>query len=156
MNSSGIWPRDQDQASPLCSLRFELESFDADQLTGRLPVAGKPGFWQPALQVNYPDPEVPFTRIVELKHATGQQTGATAIVREFPLDWTPERDPYYPVPAPDSAARYRQYAELAGRERHTTFIGRLAKYRYFNMDQVTALALETAESLVARYRRRGT
>jgi UDP-galactopyranose mutase len=137
---------------PYRSLRFEVESFGPEQLAGRLPVAGKPGFWQPALQVNYPDPEVPFTRIVELKHATGQKTAATAIVREFPLDWTPDLDPYYPIPASDARARYEKYAELAARESAVTFVGRLANYRYFNMDQVTALALETAEGLAGRSR----
>lgn len=58
---------------PYRSLRFEREHFSADQLEERLPVSGKEGFWQPEMQVNYPDPAVPWTRIVELKHATGQQ-----------------------------------------------------------------------------------
>ena len=140
-------------ALPYRSLRFEVECHGPGQLSERLPISGKPGFWQPALQINYPDPEVPFTRTVELKHVTGQKTDATNVVREFPLDWTPERDPYYPVPAPDAKALYEKYAALAARETNVTFLGRLANYRYFNMDQVTALAMETAERLAARSRR---
>ncbi|RYD27671.1 MAG: hypothetical protein EOP87_20810, partial [Verrucomicrobiaceae bacterium] len=127
---------------PYRSLRFEHEAFSAEQLRGRESTAGKPGFWQPAMQVNYPDPEVPFTRIVEIKHATGQDIPASSIMREFPKDWTPGTDPYYPIPAPDSRKAY-----------HTSFIGRLATYRYYNMDQVTGMALAEADRLLDRYGR---
>lgn len=137
-------------ALPYRSLRFERESFTADQLRDREPIAGMPGFWQPALQVNYPDADVPFTRIVEMKHATGQQIAASTIVREFPQDWTPEREAYYPIPADDAQASYRQYAELAKHESNTSFIGRLASYRYYNMDQVTGMALAEAEKILTR------
>ena len=137
---------------PYRSLRFEPESFTAGQLRGREPLAGKPGFWQPAMQVNYPEADVAFTRIVEIKHATGQQIDASTIVREFPTDWTPDQEPYYPIPAPDARAAYQKYAELAGREENVSFIGRLATYRYYNMDQVTGMALAEAERLVAQYR----
>lgn len=136
---------------PYRSLRFEPESFTAAQLASRQAVAGKPGFWQPAMQVNYPDPDVAYTRIVEIKHATGQQIDATTIVREFPQDWTEDGEPYYPVPAPDARATYQRYAELAGREENVSFIGRLASYRYLNMDQVTGMALAEAGKLVGRY-----
>jgi len=127
---------------PYRSLRFEPESFDAEQLREREAIAGQPGFWQPAMHVNYPDPEVPFTRIVEIKHATGQRVDATTIVREYPRDWRPGIEPYYPIPATDAAAAYRRYAELAEREPGVSFIGRLATYRYYNMDQVTGMALK--------------
>ncbi|MGD7652631.1 MAG: UDP-galactopyranose/dTDP-fucopyranose mutase family protein [Verrucomicrobiales bacterium] len=136
---------------PYRSLRFEHQSFTAGQLRTREPISGKPGFWQPAMQVNYPEPKVPFTRIVEIKHATGQAVDATTIVREFPKDWTPEDEPYYPVPAPDSRAIYQKYAGLAAAEPRTSFIGRLATYRYYNMDQVTAMALTEADKLLARH-----
>ncbi len=136
---------------PYRSLRFENESFTAEQLHGRESISRKPGFWQPAMQVNYPDQQVPFTRIVEIKHATGQQTPNSTILREFPKDWTPEDEPYYPVPAPDARAAYQKYAELAAAEKHTSFIGRLATYRYYNMDQVTAMALNEADNLISRY-----
>lgn len=138
-------------ALPYRSLRFEHESFTSDQLREREPISGKPGFWQPAMQVNYPGKDIPFTRIVELKHATGQQINATSIVREFPDDWDPSKEPYYPVPAPDAAAAYRKYAALAQAETNTTFIGRLATYRYYNMDQVTGMALAASEKLIKRF-----
>lgn len=136
---------------PYRSLRFEPESFTADQLRPREAMAGLPGFWQPAMQVNYPDADVPFTRIIEIKHATGQRTDASTIIREYPKDWTPDAEPYYPIPAPDARAAYQRYASLAAAEDRTSFIGRLATYQYYNMDQVTAMALREAERLLARY-----
>ncbi len=136
---------------PYRSLRFEPESFNAEQLRDRQPISGKPGFWQPAMQVNYPDTDVPHTRIVEIKHATGQQIDATTIVREFPKNWTPDDEPYYPVPAPDARRAYKKYAELTHSETNTSFIGRLATYRYYNMDQVTAMALTTAKKLLQKF-----
>ena len=136
---------------PYRSLRFERESFTNEQLIPYQTVSGKPGFWQPALQVNYPDAAVPFTRIVEIKHATGQNIDASTIIREYPKDWAPGDEPYYPIPAPDARAAYQRYAELAAAETHTSFIGRLASYRYYNMDQVTAMALAGADQLLARY-----
>lgn len=138
---------------PYRSLRFEHEAFSAEHLREREPIAGKPGFWQPAMQVNYPEMGVPFTRIVEIKHATGQQIAASSIMREFPKDWTPGGDPYYPVPAPDSRAAYLRYAQLTSTEENTSFIGRLATYRYYNMDQVTGMALAEADRLLNRYGR---
>ena len=138
-------------ALPYRSLRFEHESFGAEQLRERETISGKPGFWQPAMQVNYPGKDVPFTRIVEIKHATGQKIDATTIVREFPEDWDISKEPYYPVPAPDATASYRKYAALAEAETNTTFIGRLATYRYYNMDQVTGMALAASEKLIERF-----
>lgn len=136
---------------PYRSLRFEHESFTPEDLRPRELIAGKTGYWQPTMQVNYPDVDVPFTRIVEIKHATGQKTAASSIMREFPKDWTPGADPYYPIPAPDARAAYLRYAELASSELHVSFIGRLATYRYYNMDQVTGMALAEADRLLSRY-----
>ncbi len=136
---------------PYRSLRFEHESFTPEELRPRESVSGKPGFWQPAMQVNYPDTDVPFTRIVEIKHATGQKIDASTIVREYPMDWLPGREPYYPIPAPDAHAAYQKYAQLAAAEPRASFIGRLATYRYSNMDQVAALALAEAARLIARH-----
>ncbi len=132
---------------PYRSLQFERESFTGAQLHA----SGKTDFWQGALQVNYPDANVPFTRIVEMKHATGQRIDATTIVREFPKDWTPDDEPFYPIPAPEARAAYRQYADLANAESQVSFIGRLATYRYYNMDQVTGMALAEADKLITRY-----
>ncbi len=138
-------------ALPYRSLRFEPESFSAEQLRARETIAGQPGFWQPAMQVNYPEAGIPFTRIVEIKHATGQQVGSTTIVREYPKDWTPDEEPFYPVPTPAARLAYQAYAKLAENEKNTSFIGRLATYRYYNMDQVTGMALAEADRLISRY-----
>jgi UDP-galactopyranose mutase len=147
---------------PYHSLRVEPESFTPEQLREREPIAGKPGFWQPAMQVNYPNEES-FTRIVEVKHATGQRCENTTIVREYPEDYGPGKEAYYPIPAPDSAATYAKYKELAQALADGTapvspgvlpassgcssvsFIGRLATYRYYNMDQVVGMALAEFE-----------
>jgi len=134
---------------PYRSLRFEAESFSPEALVAREPVAGKKGFWQPAVQVNFPN-DHEFTRIVELKHATGQLCENTTIIREYPEDFGPGREPYYPIPAPDSAAIYARYKARAEAEPHTSFVGRLATYRYYNMDQVVGMALAEFERLSTR------
>ncbi len=129
---------------PYRSLRFEREHVAGEALRQREPLSGKPGHWQPAVQVNYPNDEE-FTRIVEVKHVTGQQHEGTTLVREYPAEFGPDTEPYYPVPNPDSAALYQRYKELADQDPGTIFIGRLATYRYYNMDQVVGMALAAAE-----------
>jgi UDP-galactopyranose mutase len=134
---------------PYRSLRFEPESFTSAQLTARQAssaISAPPGFYQPAMQVNYPNDEA-FTRIVEVKHATGQQCTNTTIIREYPDDFGPGKEPYYPIPAPDSKAIYDRYAALATQEAHVSFVGRLATYRYYNMDQVVGMVLAEVETL---------
>jgi len=135
---------------PYRSLRFEFESFSPAQLEQREIEHGKPGFWQPFLQVNYPN-DHDFTRIVEIKHATGQPCNYTTIVREYPEDFGPGMEPYYPIPTSDSETLYRRYKELSATEENVSFVGRLARYRYFNMDQVTAMALKEFDRLAERY-----
>jgi len=135
-------------ALPYRSLRFENESFGPDALKDREAISGKPGFWQPAMQVNYPNDEE-FTRIVEIKHATGQQCENTTIVREYPDDFGPGKEAYYPIPTTESAALYKKYAEKAEELPNVSFIGRLATYRYYNMDQVVGMALAEFEKLKA-------
>lgn len=132
---------------PYRSLRFEHESFTPERLREREAVSRKAGFWQPAMQVNYPN-EQDFTRIVEVKHATGQRCANSTIVREYPDDFGPGKEPYYPVPAPDAAALYARYKELADAESNVSFIGRLATYRYYNMDQVVGMALAEVDKLL--------
>ncbi|PZR76951.1 MAG: UDP-galactopyranose mutase [Chthoniobacterales bacterium] len=131
---------------PYRSLSFQPESFSPEALKDRESIAGKKGFWQPAMQVNYPN-DFDFTRIVEIKHATGQETENTTIVREYPRPGGPDAEPYYPIPAPESAALYQRYRELAEAEKKVSFIGRLATYRYCNMDQAVAMALAEFERL---------
>ncbi|HWG84080.1 MAG TPA: UDP-galactopyranose mutase [Deinococcales bacterium] len=99
--------------------------------------------YQPVGTVNYPN-EYQYTRITEFKHLTGQAHDLTSIVFEYPRA---EGDPYYPVPQPENAALYKRYEEDAKAERKVRFVGRLATYRYYNMDQVVAQALATFERI---------
>ncbi len=104
---------------------------------------------QPVGTVNYPN-DYDFTRITEFKHITGQQTGAgTSIVREYPQD---AGDPYYPVPRPENEVLYRRYRQLADALPNVTFVGRLAQYRYYNMDQVVATGMHAARKILASLR----
>lgn len=136
-------------ALPYRSLRFEPESFGPGQLMARQKYALKRGFWQPAMQINYADTEN-FTRIVEIKHATGQVSESSTIVREYPEDYKPGGEPYYPIPAPDSRGLYEKYRTLAEQEKKVSFVGRLATYRYYNMDQVVGMALAEFDQLSTR------
>jgi UDP-galactopyranose mutase len=109
---------------PYRSLRFEHKTHDTEQ-------------FQPVAVVNYPN-DHDYTRITEFKHLTGQKHEKTSIVYEYPTD---EGEPYYPIPRPENAALYERYRALASATTGVYFSGRLANYRYFNMDQVVAQAL---------------
>ncbi len=97
--------------------------------------------YQPVGTVNYPN-DFAFTRITEFKHLTGQHHAGTSIMREYPVH---DAVPCYPVPTPESAALYEKYRQLATLSPNVHFIGRLAQYRYLNMDQVVDAALTLAE-----------
>ena len=121
---------------PYRSLRFEHCTFGTEQL-------------QPVAVVNYPDPNMPHTRITEYKHLTGQKHPSTSVTLEFP---SAEGDPYYPIPRPENQALYKRYEALADATSGVTFVGRLATYRYYNMDQVVGQALVTFRRLDERRR----
>lgn len=91
----------------------------------------------PTAVVNYPN-EHAYTRVTEFKYLTGQKHPKTSVVYEFPRA---EGDPYYPVPRPENAELYNKYKKLADQTPHVHFVGRLATYKYYNMDQVVAQAL---------------
>jgi UDP-galactopyranose mutase len=95
--------------------------------------------------VNYPN-EHAYTRITEFKHLTGQEHAKTSVVYEYPRA---EGDPYYPIPRPENAALYEKYRELTKAQARVHFVGRLATYRYYNMDQVVAQALKLYAELAA-------
>lgn len=137
---------------PYRSLRFEFESFSKNKLKKRLHISGKVGFWQPAMQVNYPNSE-DFTRIVEIKHATGQQTPDSTIVREYPHDFDQDTEPYYPIPTNESNALYKKYQKLASKEKNVSFVGRLATYKYYDMDQVVGMAMTEFERIKEKLHR---
>ncbi|PLC49068.1 UDP-galactopyranose mutase [Pollutimonas subterranea] len=103
--------------------------------------------FQPAAVVNYPGEDVPHTRITEYKYLTGQQHRKTSITYEIPSS---EGDPYYPVPRPENFERFRKYQELGDASSSVTFVGRLATYRYYNMDQVVAQALTVYARIAER------
>lgn len=117
-------------ALPYRSLRFEHE---------HLPMRE----FQPVATVNYPN-DHDYTRITEFKHITGQEHQGTSIVREYPQS---DGEPFYPVPRLDHELLYQKYKLLGQAEPNVTFIGRLAQYRYYNMDQVTAAALVAARNI---------
>ena len=111
---------------PYRSLRFEHVTLDREQ-------------FQPVAVVNYPQTEE-YTRITEYKHLTGQKSPQTSLTYEYPTDIG---DPYYPVPRAENEALYKRYEALAGATPDVWFVGRLATYRYYNMDQVVGQALAT-------------
>jgi UDP-galactopyranose mutase len=106
---------------------------------------------QPVAVVNYPN-EFDYTRVTEFKHLTGQRHSQTSIVYEYPRA---SGDAYYPVPRPENAALYARYRALAETAPNVHFVGRLATYRYYNMDQVVGQALTVYKKL-ALERRGGT
>jgi UDP-galactopyranose mutase len=97
--------------------------------------------YQPVGTVNYPNDHA-FTRITEFKHLTGQNHRGTSLVREYPQA---TGEPYYPIPRPDNKALFKRYSALAAAEPNVHFVGRLAEYRYYNMDQVVGAALALVE-----------
>jgi UDP-galactopyranose mutase len=94
--------------------------------------------------VNYPN-DHEYTRITEFKHLTGQACEGTSIVRERPVA---AGEPYYPIPRPENEALFKRYQELAAAEPGVKFVGRLAQYRYYNMDQVVGAAMRLAGDIV--------
>ncbi|TMM07885.1 MAG: UDP-galactopyranose mutase [Actinobacteria bacterium] len=104
------------------------------------------GLSQPTGSINFPSEHVPHTRKTEFRHLTGQSPhGSSTIAVEYPRS---EGDPYYPIPRDDTRALYKQYEQLAAELPNVTFVGRLARYQYLNMDQVVAQALATFDRLV--------
>jgi UDP-galactopyranose mutase len=112
---------------PYRSLRFDHQTLEQEQ-------------FQPVAVVNYPSPDVPYTRISEYKHLTGQQAPRTTITYEYP---SAEGDPYYPIPREENQLLFKRYEALADATEGVTFVGRLATYRYYNMDQIVGQALAT-------------
>jgi UDP-galactopyranose mutase len=111
---------------PYRSLRFEHRQLQTE-------------WHQPVAVVNYPQTEQ-YTRVTEYKHLTGQQHPTTSITYEYPAA---TGDPYYPIPRPENAELLRRYEQLARTVPDVWFVGRLATYRYYNMDQVVGQALAT-------------
>jgi UDP-galactopyranose mutase len=112
---------------PYRSLKFDHQTLEQEQ-------------FQETGTVNYPSEDVPFTRISEYKHLTGQTSPVTTVTYEYP---SAEGDPYYPIPRPENQALFKKYEALGDATEGVTFVGRLATYRYYNMDQIVGQALAT-------------
>jgi UDP-galactopyranose mutase len=112
---------------PYRSLKFRHETLDQPNA-------------QPVATINFPDEATPYTRVTEYKHLTGQMHGSTSLTWEYPAA---KGDPYYPIPRPENQALFKRYEALAAAEANVSFVGRLATYRYYNMDQVVGQALAT-------------
>ena len=119
---------------PYRSLKFDHRTLDQVQ-------------YQPVGTVNFPAPDVPYTRISEYKHLTGQNHPRTTITYEYPAA---EGDPYYPIPRAENQALFKRYEALGDTTEGVTFVGRLATYRYYNMDQIVGQALATFRRLDSR------
>jgi UDP-galactopyranose mutase len=124
---------------PYRSLKFDHQTLDQEQ-------------FQAVGTVNYPAEEVPYTRISEYKHLTGQTHPKTSITYEYP---SAEGDPYYPIPRPENQELFKRYEALADATEGVTFVGRLATYRYYNMDQIVGQALATFRRMDERRQTRG-
>lgn len=116
------------------SLRFEHEIPDTDNYQG-------------VAVVNYNERQVPYTRIIEHKHFAFGKGDKTVITREYPADWTPGAEPYYPVNDEKNQALYERYRLLAEAEDKVLFGGRLGQYRYYDMDKVVAAALALTKEI---------
>jgi UDP-galactopyranose mutase len=116
---------------PYRSLQFRHETIDQE-------------WFQEVGTVNYPAESFPYTRISEYKHLTGQIAPNTSVTYEYP---SAEGDPYYPIPRPENQALFKRYEALAIGTPDVIFVGRLATYRYYNMDQVVGQALATYRRL---------
>ena len=114
------------------SIRFETEILDTDNFQGNA-------------VVNYTDSDTPYTRIIEHKHFEFGTQKKTVISREYSAEWTPGTEPYYPVNDEKNSILYETYKSLAQQETNTIFGGRLAEYRYYDMDAVIESALTAAQ-----------
>lgn len=114
------------------SLRFETELLeDSDNYQGNA-------------VVNYTEREIPYTRIIEHKHFEFGTQKDTVITREYPAEWKPGEEPYYPVNNARNNELFEKYQELMKEKKHILFGGRLGQYKYFDMDKVIAAALSAA------------
>lgn len=114
------------------SLRFETELLDEENHQG-------------VAVVNYTEREIPYTRIIEHKHFESTKSDKTVITREYPAEWKEGMEPYYPVNDEKNNALFEKYRRLAGEKKNMLFGGRLAEYKYYDMDKVIASALDLSD-----------
>lgn len=122
---------------PYRSLNFEYKTLSQE-------------YFQELTQVNYPNAH-DFTRITEFKHITGQKHHQTTIAYEFPQEYIiGENDPYYPIPNDENHGNFEKYKELANKEKNVFFTGRLANYKYYNMDETVGVALQLFSQKISK------
>ncbi len=115
------------------SLRFDTERLETENFQGNA-------------VVNYTSHDVAYTRIIEHKHFSKAESSVTYITKEYPFEWKPGDEPFYPVNDERNSALYRKYEALAMQEDNVIFGGRLGSYKYYDMDQVIAAALDAARA----------
>jgi UDP-galactopyranose mutase len=111
------------------SLKFEHQTLDTDNYQGNA-------------VVNYSEREVPYTRIIEHKHFEFGTQPKTVITKEYPEEWTTEKETYYPINDERNNSVFKKYQELADQESNVMFGGRLAEYKYYDMHQIIGSALK--------------
>ncbi len=116
------------------SLRFETETYDTDNYQG-------------VAVVNYTEREIPYTRVIEHRHFVACDSDKTVVTREYSAVWKEGDEPYYPVNDAKNQDLYAQYAALAEKETNVIFGGRLAEYKYYDMDKVIASALNVTDTV---------
>ena len=115
------------------SLRFESELLDTDNYQG-------------VAVVNYTDRETPYTRVIEHKHFEYGTSPKTVITREYPVTWEEGMEPYYPVNDKKNQEMFEKYHALADQEEKVVFGGRLAEYKYYDMDKVIESAFKLVDA----------
>ncbi len=114
------------------TLKFETQVLDVDNYQGNA-------------VVNYTDEKTPYTRIIEHKHFEFGTQKETVITREYPSEWAPGAQPFYPINDEKNEKLYTEYKKLAEKEKNVIFGGRLGSYRYYDMDKAIKAALECAK-----------
>lgn len=117
------------------SLRFENETLDMQNYQG-------------VAVVNYTEREIPYTRVIEHKHFAYGTQEKTIITKEYPADWVAGMEPYYPINDAQNTALYQKYADLAANETKVLFGGRLAQYKYYDMDKCVEAALALCDRVL--------
>ena len=118
-------------------LRFETERLEEENHQG-------------VAVMNYTDAETPYTRILEHKHFEFGTQPVTYVTKEYPADWEPGQEAYYPINDAPNQALYAKYAALAEKEQNVIFGGRLAEYKYYDMDDTVESALKMADKVLGR------
>lgn len=116
------------------SLNFEHQTLDLENYQGNA-------------VVNYNEREVPYTRIIEHKHFEFGMQPKTVITKEYPQEWTLDKEPYYPINDDRNTEVYKKYKALADKEENVIFGGRLAEYKYYDMHQIIGSALKKSKDL---------